>query len=298
MFDWDDLRVYIAAARSGSFSEAGRTLGIDTATVGRKVARLEASLKATLVIRSASGLRLTAIGAQILEIGLDAETHMENARRATKPDTISGTVRISVAEGFGTGIVAPALPDLVRQRPGLRIELAASPGFLSPSSREVDMAITLSPQKGRRIVVEPLTHYSLGLYASPGYLARRGQIKAPADLRGEQIVGYVDDLLYAPELRYLDEVSPGFSPSLSSSSIQAQKAMIEADGGIGVLPCFLAVGLVRLLPDKVNLQRRFWLNTHHELYSLSRMRAVRTWLQALVKKNRLLLQPKQAGRQP
>ena len=65
MFDWDDLRVFLAAARAGSLAAAGQRLGIDTATVGRRIARLETALKSTLLTRSRAGLQLTAAGAQL-----------------------------------------------------------------------------------------------------------------------------------------------------------------------------------------------------------------------------------------
>lgn len=291
MFDWDDLRIFLAAARAGSLGAAGQRLGIDTTTVGRRVARLESAFKSTLLIRSAAGLQLTAAGAQLMEIALDAEAAMDAASRVTQPDVVAGTVRISTAEGFGSAILAPALPELAMLRPGLRVELAARAGFLSPSRREVDMAITLSPPDAQRLVVEPLTGYQLALYAAPAYLARAGTPRAMTDLSALQLVGYVDDLLYAPELRYLDEVSPGLTPTLASSSIQAQRAIIASGGGVGVLPCFLAEGLTRLLADVVLIQRRFWLSTREDVHATARMRAVRTWLSELVERMQPLLSP-------
>ena len=67
MYDWDDLRIFIAAARAGSLGGAAQRLGVDAATVGRRVARLESALKSTLVVRSTTGLQLTAAGAQLLD---------------------------------------------------------------------------------------------------------------------------------------------------------------------------------------------------------------------------------------
>jgi DNA-binding transcriptional LysR family regulator len=291
MFDWDDLRIFIAAARAGSLAGAGRRLGVDTATVGRRVARLESVLKSILLVRSGTGLQLTAAGAQLLEIALDAESAMEAAMRVTHPDLVAGTVRISAAEGFGTQILAPALPALSRQRPGLKIELAAQPRFLSPSRREVDLSITLSAMDGARLIVEPLAAYQLALYAAPDYLARRPAPSSVDDLTDHAIVGYVDDLLFAPELRYLDEVLPGLTPDLASSSIQAQRAIVAGGGGIGVLPCFLSAGLARVLPTDVLLHRRFWLNTHEEVYATARMKAVRAWLTELIEARQSTLAP-------
>ena len=290
MFDWDDVRIFIAAARAGSLGAAATRLGIDAATVGRRVARLETGLKSTLVIRSPSGLQLTAAGAQLLQVGLQAESAMDAAARVAQPDAVAGTVRISASEGFGGAVLAPALAELHTARPGLRIELAASSGFLSPSRREVDMAITLSAPDSGRLIVETLTPYQLALYAAPDYLAAHTRPEHVEDLTVHSIVGYVDDLIYAPELRYLDEVRPGLTPHLASSSIRAQRDIIAGGGGIGVLPCFLAQGLERVLPE-VLLERRFWLSTHRELHDTARLRAVRTWVKSLSARNSESLSP-------
>lgn len=280
MFDWDDLRYFLAAVRAGSFSAAAQRTGVDTATVSRRIARLETALKATLFVRSATGLQVTSAGSRLLEAGLKAETAMHAAARSGDPEAAGGTVRISVAEGFGAQVLAPALPAFRKARPTLRIELAANAGFLSPTRREVDLAVTLSCPTDGRLLVEPLTDYQLAVYSSPEYLADTGPLDSTEDLQGRQIVGYVDDLLYSPELRYLDEVAPGLEVALASSSIRAQREIIQAGGGVGVLPCFLAEGLVRVAPD-VLLRRRFWVSTLREVAASARVRAVRSWLQAL-----------------
>ena len=291
MFDWDDLRIFIAAARAGTLGVAAQRLGVDTATVGRRVARLETALKSTLLVRSPAGLQLTAAGAHLLDIALDAETAMEAAARVTQPDQVAGTVRMSVSEGFGTAVLAPALPALAASHPGLRVELAATAGFLSPTRREVDMAVTLSPPQAQRLAVEPLTNYQLALFAAPAYLARAGTPRTVAQLAGFQTVGYVEDLIYASELRYLDEIHPGLVPTLASSSIRAQRAIIAAGGGIGVLPCFMAAGLSRVLSNEVLIERRFWLSTHPDVHDTSRMRVVRAWLRELVADQQGRLRP-------
>ncbi len=292
MFDWDDLKIFLTAARSGSLTAAARKLGIDPATVGRRIFRLESALKCTLLVRSASGLQLTTAGARLMETALDAETAMLAAARTGEDDVVGGAVRISASEGFGTAILAPALPALRSQRPGLRVELASnSSGFLSPTRREVDMAVTLSAPADARLFVEPLTDYQLMLYAAPAYLKRAGTPASVQALTGHDIVGYVDDLIYAPELRYLEEISAQLRPSLASSSIRAQQEVIRAGGGVGVLPCFLAEGLTPVLPDKVRLTRRFWVSTHAEVTDTARVKTVRRWLFELVEANRALLLP-------
>jgi DNA-binding transcriptional LysR family regulator len=291
MFDWDDVRMFVGAARAGSLAGAAERLGVDAATVGRRVSRLEGALKSTLLTRSPQGLRLTATGAQLLNQALEAESAMNGIAGLTRADVVAGAVRISASEGFGGAILAPALPGLRRARPGLIIELAASTGFLSPSRREADMAITLAAPDQDRLIVEPLTGYQLALYAAPAYLAERGRPASVDDLGRFDIVGYVDDLIYAPELRYLEEVRPGLTAQASSTSIRAQKEMVAAGGGIGVLPCFLAEGLERVLAEEVLLHRRFWLSTHRDMHDTARMRAVRSWVLDLCAQNKARLSP-------
>ena len=280
MFDWDDVRHFLAAGRDGSFNGAAARLGVNAATVSRRVARLETALKATLFVRSATGLLLTSVGARLMETSMQAEASMQGVARSADPETSGGTVRISVAEGFGAHVVAPALPAFSQARPTLRIELAATAGFLSPTRREVDLAVTLSAPAEPRLFVEPLTDYQLAVYAAPAYLERRGPVHTERDLRACRIVGYIDDLLYSPELRYLDEVAPGLQATLSSSSIRAQQEIIRSGGGVGVLPCFLAEGLTRVMPA-ILLRRRFWISTLRDVADTSRVRAVRTWLHQL-----------------
>jgi DNA-binding transcriptional LysR family regulator len=139
-------------------------------------------------------------------------------------------------------------------------------------------------------VVEPLTNYQLALYAAPAYVDKHGAPASTAELRERQVIGYVHDLIYAAELRYLEEILPGLTPTLASSSIRAQREMILAGGGIGVLPCFMAQGLVRVLPD-VLLERRFWLSTHADVHATARMRVVRAFLRKLTERRAQDLAP-------
>ena len=212
MFDWEDLRAYLAAVEGGSFAAAAHKLSVDPATIGRRTARLESALHATLLVRSPGGLHPTATGARVFEEGRRAEAAMLAAHQAAQPDLMGGVVRLSVSEAFGTVILAPALPAFRKARPGIRIELAASAGFLSPSRYEVDLAVTLSAPDNPRLHVEPLAEYGLGLFASHSYLADHAAPAKVEDLHDHDIVGYVDDLIYTPELRYLDEVRQASRP--------------------------------------------------------------------------------------
>lgn len=290
MFDWDDLRIFAAAARAGSLAGAAQRVGRDATTIGRRIHRLETALKATLFTRSRQGFQLTATGQRLLELAQDVEAAVEGAKQLRETRRVDGVVRISMSEGFGSAVIAPAVPALVASHPRLSLEIIANPGFLSPSRREADMVVTLSPPDTARLVTERLTDYELGLYAAPSFLARFGGPERVEELTAYPIIGYIDDLIYAPELRYLPEISPHLRPILSSTSIRAQEEIIAAGGGIGVLPCFLSGGLTRVLPS-VRLIRTFWMSTYREIAETARMRVIRAWMHEVARRERGRLRP-------
>ena len=152
----------------------------------------------------------------------------------------------------------------------------------------------LSRPKAGPILARKLSDYALRLYASPAYLAERGAPERAADLAANhRLVGYIPDLIYAPELRYLDEFHPGLSPQLRSSSINAQHQLIAAGAGIGALPCFIGdadPGLVPVLATQ-RIERSFWLVTHRDTHQLARIRAGKDWIQAVVQQHREVLLP-------
>ena len=293
MYDWDDLRIFLSVARHKSFQGAADQLGLDPTTIGRRMARLEQALNCTLVARGRSPGFLTTNGKRLFEAASRVEMATEDVRTAIG-ETSAGVVRISTSEGFGATIIAPAVAQRGPRRPKLQIEIVAMPGFVSPAMREVDITITLTRPQDRRLSIEKLTDYMLGLYAAPDYLARRGVPEDPAALRGHVLVGYIDDLLYANELRYLDEVLPGLKPTVSSSSIRAQMEAMIRGAGLGVLPSFMAErepGLVRILPDPVAITRTFWLAARRDVLETARVRQVTNWIHDTVAAARPLLLP-------
>ena len=172
--------------------------------------RLEARLGTTLFEQTREGQVLTEAGERLLAAVEAMALAAAEVSEGNEGGGLSGTLRISVSEGFGTWFLASRLPEFAAAHPGLTLDLVASSGFLSPSKREADIAVVLSRPKAGPVIARKLSDYALRLYASPAYLAAAGMPEQPQDLaRGYRLVGYIPDLLYAPELRYLDEIHPG-----------------------------------------------------------------------------------------
>ena len=298
-FDWDDLRFFLAVARAGRLTVAARRLGADHATVSRRITSLETALKATLFERRPQGYTLTPHGERLVT----AAEAIESAALAASSDiggadlALSGAVRVGAPDGFGTIFLAPRTVKLAERYPELEIQLIAMPRLLSLSKREADIAISLSPPKEGKIVARKLTDYRLGLYASEAYVAAAPAIRSPEDLFAHPLIGYIDDLIFMPELDYLDEIAKGLRPRLQSSSLVAQMEATLAGAGVCVLPHFMTAGrpgLVRVLPE-AELTRTFWLIVHAELKDVARVRAMVDFLVREVKAARGLFLPEQAN---
>lgn len=288
--DWNDLRIFLAIARGGQIARAARALALDATTIGRRLRKLEGDLGQRLFEQTRDGQSLTQAGERLLA---QVETMQAAAEAIGEPggtSGLSGTLRISVSEGFGTGYLSPRIADFAARHPGLTIDLAANSGFLSPSKRETDIAILLARPRAGQVVASRLTDYTLGFYASADYLTAEGEPRDLAAVRARTLVGYVPDLLYAPELRYLDGLGEDLSARIRSTSINAQAQMIRAGAGIGILPRFIGDAdpqLRRIVAD-VAIRRSFWLVTHRDNQRLGRIEAFKRWIAERVEADRTL----------
>lgn len=280
--NWDDMRVFLAMARTGTLAAAARVAGQDATTIARRIQRLETALATTLFEHGPAGQSLTESGHRLLAY---AEAMEAGARavqqQAEEGAVLGGTIRVSVSEGFGTGFIAPRLAGFAAAHPGVAVDLIASTGFLNPSRREADIAIMLARPRGGPLIAAKLTDYRLGVYASEGYLAAAGAIESIDELARRRLVGYVPDLIYAPELRYLAEVDERLEAQIRSSSISAQARIITSGAGCGILPCFLGdatPGLKRVLRREVAIERSFWLVVHRDMRRVARVEAFIAWL--------------------
>lgn len=290
MLDWDNLRIFLAVMRDRSLLGAARKLGIDHTTTARRLSVLETAVGARLFDRSPRGVEPTAAGLALL-------THAENIERdviaattriAESDPSVGGIVRLATPEAFGTSFVAPAMHRLHARHPRLQIELAPESRAVSLSKREADIAIALRPPPGGRLVTRRLVDYRLGLYASRDYLAGKGAI-TPDALGVHPFVGYIDELIDLPDLRYLEQVAPAARTVFRSSSIAAQQAAVAAGMGLGVLHVFTAEAdarLVRLFPTEIEVIRSYWLILHTDQQRLSRVRAAIEFLDEIVAENR------------
>lgn len=277
--------MFLAVARAGQMLGAARSLGVNQATLSRRMAALEAALGAKLLVRRTHGSELTDAGAALFETleRVEAEMLGVQARLQGAEAAAAGAVRIGAPDGFGVGFLAPRLARLAERHPALTVQLVPTPRGFSLSRREADLAVMVGrPEKGR-LVARKLTDYTLGLYASPAYLAAHPAPTDAAGLAGHRLVGYVEDLIAAPALNYAAEFLRGWRSRVELTSAVGQVEAVRAGAGIGVLHDYLAQerrhdgSLVRVLPG-LRAVRSYWLAIHETLRDVARVRAAADWL--------------------
>jgi len=280
--NWDDMRLFLGLARNGRVAIAAKGLKVDPTTLIRRVKKLEDSLNCKLFELTKKGYVLTTHGSELVDYIEKAEHYFLEAQNELGDERshLAGTIRVSVSEGFGSWFLAPLLPEFKKQYPGISIELVATSGFLNLNKREADMAILLEKPSRGLLVTQKLTDYNLYLYTHQD-LVKDSTPCSLKELSAFNLVSYVPDLVYAPQLKFIEETALSQLSALRSTSINAQYQMLVNGAGVGILPKFMAEtqpGLIRLVEHEIHIKRTFWLATHKETHSQARFQVFTKWL--------------------
>jgi len=273
---WDDMRIFLAVARTESLSGAGRDLKVDPATVGRRIARLEEAFGTPLFAKSPQGYAPTDAGQRLLAHAEQAEQAMEGAveELAGKSGKLSGQIRIGAPDGCANFILPQVCAAISEDNPDLEIQIVALPRVVNLTKREADMAIGVSQPTAGRLSVQKITDYSLSLVGARSYLRNHDPIERLEDLKGHRMIGYVPDMIFDKELDYLSETGID-RVNLASNSVSVQMAWIRQGYGLGIVHDFAIAPFmrrfVRLLPDDLSLVRSFYLIRHQDDRRLERM---------------------------
>ena len=295
IFDWNDIRFFLELSRKGRLTEVAKALKVDHTTVSRRVLALEQKLDAKLFESTARGFVLTEAGERLLPLAEQMESSSATIQDMVggENQTLTGTVRLGVPEGFGSQFLVHEIPEFQRQHPNLELEFVANDRFVSLSKREAALSIPLGRPKSGRLISRKLTDYRLRLYATKDYLDTHPSIRRREDLRHHSFITYIEELVPDPQLLYLRDVIGNPEIRLKSSSIIFQFQAVLAGAGIGILHCFSAEeypALVPILPREINIERSYWLNTPEDIHDLARIKAVSDFLSDVVaeKRNKLM----------
>jgi DNA-binding transcriptional LysR family regulator len=240
--NWDDLRYFLAVARTGTLSAAAKQLATEHTTVARHIHALEDELNSPLFHKSNNGYELTDAGERLIAGAEAIESAYVFAKAAVSSEgqAITGTVRIGAPDGFGSVFLAPRVRELADRHPRLEIEILPSARLFSLLKREADIAIGLSSPVHMRVVSRRLTDHRLYVYAPRAYLHEAAPIVAREDLKRHPFISFVEELLFAPQLDYPDLIGADVEPRIRSTNVLTQLHATLSGSGLCMLPAFVA----------------------------------------------------------
>ena len=287
--DWDDVRVFLAIARAGSFQKAAEFLFTSQSTISRRIAELERRLGARLFERDNQGARLTPSGRVIQGAAESIERSVLDIERgiAGVDAEMRGLVTIATGEDLGVCWLAPRLLDLQRRNPGLLIRVA-TPARADERKGGADIALAVgrleAPFHGARRVAD----LHLRPFGAKAYLREFGKPKSVADFARHHIVDR--DPSPAGELwdNWARYVAASRGVVLRSNSAQVVARAVSEGYGLGLLPAFMAEMHPNLeeIPLQIGPPLALWIGVHQETGGLRRVRATLDHIQRLFEADR------------
>ena len=254
-----EMSIFAQVVDSGGFSAAARQLGLTTSAVSRHVSRLEAHLGGRLLQRTTRSLALTELGEQVhvacnRMLSTAREIHALAGSYSARPN---GVLRVTAPVVFGQTWLAPRLPGFLDLYPEVDVRLTLVDRNVDLIEEGVDLAIRIARELAPGLAARPLCTMRYVLVASPDYLARHGAPAAPEALPEHRCsyLGYASFGERWTLQRGDTKASITVPARLTINNSAAILAVVEAGGGIGLVPDFTARAAIdghrvqQVLPD-------------------------------------------------
>lgn len=279
MFDWNDLRYFLAVARHRSTIAAARALKLNQSTVQRRVAELERRIGRKLVKRSPAGYRLTELGQEMLAYAerveqavLAFQEHLEAAKREAV-----GVIRLTCPEPLVYRITQSSLLERFEAKhPGLRVEFVMSDKYLDLSKGEADVALRSGDTDDGELVGRKLADSFWAVYASRKYVEQHGKPERIEDLERHPLIGLDETMAKHRAAKWLAQVAPNAKIVARNNSVLGLVYAVKS--GVGIAPLPTALGdaepdLVRVLGPIPELARIWRLLAHPDVRRTPRVSA-------------------------
>ena len=280
MFDWNDLRHFLAVARHGSTLAAARALRVNQSTVHRRLAELERQLGCQLVNRHPTGYRLTEVGEELrshAERVEDAVVAFERRVSASSKE-IRGTVRVACPEAVGARLMlSPLIDRFTAHNPTLHVEFVLGERIVDLAKGEADIAIRAQAPADDKLFGRKIADAPWAIYASRTYLRRHGRIKREGDINGHPVVIFSGELRDHPSVQWLKSVAPRANVAARGTTLSALVLATKSGAGLAALPVIVGereANLVRVLGPLRDLATPFYLLMHQDMRRTPRVRVL------------------------
>jgi DNA-binding transcriptional LysR family regulator len=275
--DWDDVRFFLAVAKTGSFSAAATQLNTKQTTVGRRIQALERRLGAKLFDRHRHGMEVTPAARGVL---VQAESMLSNATSIERhlaglDREMAGIVRIAATEGIAANWLVGRLGQLRSAHPDIVVQVIASDQVLDLATRQADLAIRFFRPTSNQLVAARVGQVNFSIFAAPSYVDRYGLPQRIDDLRDHHIVDHTTLHNLAAMKPWSEIVERSTSVVLRTNSSYAAVEAVKVGYGLSVFPDYVAKSANLLAaPIDLKIVRDIWLVSHEETNKGARIRTV------------------------
>jgi DNA-binding transcriptional LysR family regulator len=234
-----------------SFSAAARRLRMPVSTVSRRIAELEDQLGVRLLDRSTRNLRLTEVGAEVLEHARHSVELCEavDSIVSNRVAEVSGTLRLCTPPNISDSLIVPVVSAFQASYPSVRVQVRVTERIVHHIAEDVDIAFKVGTFTDPSLVARTLLTYRHQVVASPDYLANCTPPKEPQDLLGHRILAFS---FWEPEYSWSfvhadghDRETLPFQPCMAMNDYAALIVALLAGAGIGELPPIVQPDLIR-----------------------------------------------------
>jgi len=290
ILNWDDLRIVLAVAESGTLTGAAAHLRVSHPTLSRRLRRIERRLGARLFERTPSSWRLTAAGEEARQLALRLRDDIAALeRRIGGRDTgPGGTIRLTAPDAVSEYLLPGILAEVCREQAGLTIDLVVSNQVLSLAQRAADIALRITENP-----TETLRGRRVGTVAMAVYAARNLPVPETLDgFSGLPWVGFDAALACSGPGTWVARNVPERDIRIRANTLPGAAQAVRSGIGCGLLPCFVGESvpdLVRIGAPLPALSQPLWLLVHPETARLPRIRRACDALAAKLKQAAPLL---------
>lgn len=280
MFDWNDLKHFLAVARQGSTLSAAKKLGVSQSTVHRRLEELERRLGRQLTIRNSTGygmtetgLKMVAYAERVEQAVLDFERHL-----AASDLELAGTVRLTCPLAIGARLTRSSLATKFNQRyPNLRLEFVINDTVLDLARREADVAIRGHASDDETLFGRVIAVSQWAIYASPAYTKRYGTISRIADINNHAVALFEVEAKDHVARGWLERAAPKARVVARCNSMGALVSVAKSGACLVALPTIVGdeeASLVSVFRPVSDLTTNIYLFIHKDMQRTPRVRAV------------------------
>jgi len=278
MFDWNDLRYFLAMAREGSTLSAAKALGVSQPTVQRRLSALEKSIDRKLVEHHPTGYQLTDFGKTLLPDAEDVERSVMAFQRKSLSggQEVSGTLLVTCPEGIASRLLAPLIESFRTRHPELRVDLIMTDRRLDLGKGEVEVAVRMHEPGEESLIARKIADAPWAVYASRSYIERHGHPQRTEDLDRHAIIEFDGEIAQIQANHWLQSVAPQATIAARGNSMLGILAAVKSGAGLAPLPVLLGGGeddLVSVLGPLPEIASRIYLVMHADLRRTARVRA-------------------------